>query len=728
MNAILSRRGLLHATAGLIVSFSLPAGRAFAQAAAAAKSVSPTEVESYIAIDAHGHVTLYAGKVDLGTGLQTAFMQIAADELDAPFAHVSMIQGDTELTPDQGPTNGSMSIQVGGLQVRHAAATARRELLHRAAQYLKAPVTELSIDNGLVSAKSGGSVPFGTLISGQAPLHLKVDDAAPVKTPAEYKLVGQSVPRVDIPDKIFATFTYMQDFRLPNMLHGRVVRPPAIGAALLSVDHKSVPPNVRIVQNGNFLGVVAATEWGAIKAAQALTAKWSDVQNLPDQATIYDYVRQTKVTHETVTSNVGDAPNAFNAAPRKLQASYEFAPHTHGSIGPSCAVAHFENGGVTVWTASQATHNLRDQLAATLKLPLEKVRCIYLAGAGCYGRNGHEDAAADAVLMAQAVGKPVRVQWMRQDEHGWDPKGPPVLIDMQAGLDESSKVQAWNATFFYPDSLATNVPLLGSDLAGLPSDGAMNPGGVLNDTQIPYHFPNIKTTALRLATTPLRPSWIRTPGRMQNTFANEGFLDEIAQEAGIDPLDLRLQAIDDPRGAEVLNRVAQMSGWHTRAKPDPKAPIAVGLGLAYLRYELYRTYVGAVAEVAVNRSTGETQVLRFFVAHDCGQIINPDGTRNQIEGNIIQTTSRVMKERVTFDRRMVTSLDWASYPILTFPEVPEVVIDLIDRPDTPPWGVGEATAAVVAPAISSAIFAAIGHRVRSVPFTPEVVKSAMQSA
>jgi CO/xanthine dehydrogenase Mo-binding subunit len=452
------------------------------------------------------------------------------------------------------------------------------------------------------------------------------------------------------------------------------------------------------------------------------------VQNLPDQATIYDYVRHTKVTHETVTSNVGNAPEILSTATRKLQASYDFAPHTHGSIGPSCAVAHFVNGGVTVWSASQGTHNLRAQLAATLKLPAEKVRCIYLAGAGCYGRNGHEDAAVDAVLMAQAVGKPVRVQWMRQDEHGWDPKGPPVAIDMQAALDQGGKVQAWNSVFFYPDSLATNVSLLGSDLAGLPSDGAMNPGNILNDTQIPYHFPNIKTTALRLATTPLRPSWIRTPGRMQNTFANEAFLDEIAAETGIDQLDLRLQTINDPRGAEVLNRVAQLSGWHTREKPDPKAPVAVGLGLAYLYYELYRTYVGAVAEVAVNRSTGETQVRRFFVAHDCGQIINPDGTRNQIEGNVVQTTSRVMKERVTFDRRMVTSLDWGTYPILTFPEVPEVVIDLIDRPETAPWGVGEATAAVVPPAIANAIYAAIGRRVRSVPFTPDVVKAAMQPA
>jgi CO/xanthine dehydrogenase Mo-binding subunit len=478
--------------------------------------------------------------------------------------------------------------------------------------------------------------------------------------------------------------------------------------------------------------VVATSEWAAIKAMRALPVKWSDTATLPDEAHIYDYVRQTPVTHTTVTTHAGDAAGALGAAARRLRASYHFAPQTHGSIGPSCAVAQFENGGVTVWTASQATHALRRQLAASLNLPAEKVRCIYLAGSGCYGRNGHEDAAADAVLLARAAGRPVRVQWMRQDEHGWDPKGPPVLIDMQAGLDHGApdqrRLAAWDGTFYYPDTTATNVALLGSDLAGLPSDGGMNPGNVINDSQIPYGVPNIQTTVLRLATTPLRPSWIRTPGRMQNTFANEAFFDEVASAMGRDPLDLRLELIHDPRGTEVLQRAAKMSGWHGRAKADRSAPTAVGFGLAYLHYELYRTYVAAIAEVDVDRATGDTRVRRFFVAHDCGQIINPDGARNQIEGNVVQTTSRVMKERVTFDRRMVTSLDWSSYPVLRFPEVPEVVIALIDRPDTVPWGVGEATAAVVPAAIANAIHDAVGARVRSVPFTPDAVKTAMQRA
>jgi nicotinate dehydrogenase subunit B len=753
MNLTLPRRSLLQAAGGLVVTFSLAGGRALARTdtaatdpavpgnaipgnAALGKSVAADQVGGFLAIAADGKVTMYPGKVDLGTGVQTALMQIVADELDIPFEQLSVIQGDTALTPDQGPTNGSLSIEKGGMQLRHAAATARRELLRRAAARLGVAEADLRIESGVVHATGpqaahttgDGAVSFGRLVGGEQ-LQLAVDPAAPMKTAGAYRLVGRSVPRVDIPDKVFARFTYMQDFRLPGMLHGRVIRPPAIGATLLSVDPSAVrhlPGQVQVVRAGNFLGVVANSEWAAIKAMQALPVKWSDTANLPDEAQIYDYVRQTPVSHEKVTSHAGDAAATLKTAARRVQASYQFAAHTHGSIGPSCAVAAFADGGVTVWSASQGTHVLRAQLAASLNLPAEKVRCIYLAGAGCYGRNGHEDAASDAVLMARAVGKPVRVQWMRQDEHGWDPKGPPVLIDMQAGLDQAGGLTAWNGTFFYPDTNAVNVVLLGSDLAGLPSDGGMNPGNIINDSQIPYAVANVQTTVKRLASTPLRPSWIRTPGRMQNTFANEAFFDEVAAAIGRDPMEMRLSLINDERGAAVLRLAGTMSGWSNRAKADPKAPTAVGFGLSYLHYELYRTYVAAIAEVEVDRTSGETKVRRFFVAHDCGQIINPDGTRNQIEGNIIQTTSRVMKERVTFDRRMVTSLDWSSYPILTFPEAPTVVIELIDRPDTAPWGVGEASAAVVPAAIANAIHDAVGARVRAVPFTPAEVKAAMQ--
>ncbi|MDR3536087.1 MAG: molybdopterin-dependent oxidoreductase [Acetobacteraceae bacterium] len=726
----LSRRGLLRSTAALVVSFSVPLRSAGAQPAAGGKSVSPNAVEGFLAIDATGHVTAFAGKVDLGTGMQTTLMQIVAEELDLPLDRLTLVQGDTALTPDQGPTSGSLSVERGGMQLRHAAATARQALLARAATRLGAPAGALRIQDGTVFGPGGAQLGFGALVA-DGPVTMPIDPAAPLKPPADYKLVGRSVPRIDIPGKVTGGFVYMQDFRLPGMLHARVIRPPAIGATLQHVDEASVqalPGHVRVVRRGNFLAVVADTEWAAIKASQTLTATWSDTAILPDQATIYDYVRATKVVHDNVTSDVGDVDAALAGAAHRLSASYDFAIHTHGSIGPSCAVAQVVDGQVTCWTASQSVHTLRTQLAAMAGVPVANMRCIYLAGAGCYGRNGHEDAAADAVLLAQAVGQPVRVQWMRQDEHGWDPKGPPVVIDMQGGLDAAGHLAAWRGAFFYPDATSQNVPLLGGDLAGLPSDGQLNPGNIVNDSAVPYHVPAMRTVVHRLASTPLRPSWIRTPGRMQNTFANEAFFDELAAAAGADPLDLRVRLIDDPRGAEVLHRVAAMCGWHTRLAQPADGKTAIGRGLSYLYYELYRTYVAAVAEVVVDRTTGDLRVRRFYVAHDCGQIINPDGARNQIEGNVIQTVSRVVKEAVTFDRKMVTSLDWASYPILTFPEVPEVVIEMIDRPDTPPWGVGEATAAVVPAAIANAVHDAIGRRVRSVPITPDKIKQALQGA
>jgi nicotinate dehydrogenase subunit B len=737
MKPALDRRAMLQGVGALVVTFAITRGRAGAQEptpqdteapeTAATKSVSADAVQGFLAIDPGGQVTIYAGKVDLGTGVETALMQIVAEELDVPLRRVTLIQGDTALTPDQGPTNSSFAIEKGGIQLRHAAATLRAELLRRAAARLPASIEDLRIVDGVVHASGTQGVDIGALAA-EAPVVLQVDAAASVKPPAAYKLVGMSVPRIDIPAKVTATFTFMQDFRLPGMLHGRVVRPPAVGATLLSVNETLVPGNVKIVRIANFLGVVADTEWAAIEAAQTLVARWSEVSNLPDEAHLFDYVRATPVSHEAVTSNVGDVPHALAEASRRLSATYDFAIHTHGSIGPSCAVAQLKDGQVTCWTASQATHNLRKQLAASLGVPALQIRCIYLAGAGCYGRNGHEDAAADAVLLARATGRPVRVQWMRQDEHGWDPKGAPALIDMQGAVDDHGRVSAWAGTFFYPDSTATNVTLLASDLAGLPSDAGMNPGGVLNDTAIPYRCANVRTFVRRLATTPLRPSWIRSPGRMQNTFANEAFLDELAALAGKDPLDVRLESIDDQRAAEVLARVARLSGWRTRPRPDPRADVAVGLGLAYVHYELSRTYVAGVAQVEVTRSTGQVQVRRVFVAHDCGQIINPDGVRNQIEGNVIQTVSRVLKEQVTFDRKNVTSLDRSSYPILTFPEVPDVVIDLIDRPDMAPLGVGEPSSAIVPAAVANAIHNAVGIRMRSVPFTPEKVRAALQRA
>ncbi len=743
-----SRRDFLKGTGMLIVSFSLPSRFKTASAQsgtpANAKTVALDDVDAFLAIDPSGGVTLYSGKVDLGTGISTALTQIVAEELDVPRARVQVIEGDTALTPAQGKTWGSLSIQNGGVQIRQAAATARHALLQEAAKRLGVPVEDLIVQEGTVRSRSGGKqVTYGELIGGKT-FSLKLDKQAPLKDPTTYKIVGKPVPRFDIPEKMTGQFTYMQDFKVPGMLHGRVVRPAAIGATLLSVDEssvKDVPGLVKVVRQGDFLGVVAESEWGAIRAAQKLKANWSSWEGLPEQSSLWEHVRATKVSKDDVTSNVGNAEPALEQAAKRLRATYNFAIHTHGSIGPSCAVAEIKEGRLTCWSSSQGTHDLRQQLAAMLSMPDTDVRAIYVEGSGCYGRNGHEDAAADAVLLARAVERPVRVQWMREDEHGWDPKGPPTLMDLQAGLDANGNVIAWYSQLYIPESAtgSVNVKLVAAELAGLPHETGMVPGNVIQNTAIPYTFPNVRTVAHRLAETPFRPSWIRAPGRMQNTFCNESFMDELAAAVGADPLEFRLRYLNDPRGVELLKRLASFAQWQGRSLSGPASSgrsspkrdsgdVATGRGLTYIKYELARTYVGAVADVEVNRKSGEIRVKHFAIVQDCGQIINPDGVKNQVEGNVTQTVSRVLKEEVTFDRSRVTSLNWASYPILTFPEMPDVDIELIDRPAEKPWGVGEPSAAVVPSAISNAVFDAVGVRLRSVPFTPAKVRAAMQSA
>jgi CO/xanthine dehydrogenase Mo-binding subunit len=741
-NLLASRRDVLKGGA-LLVSFSwlgLPV-RAIAQTEpvpAGGKPLALNSADTFLAIDGTGAVIIYSGKVDLGTGIRTALSQIAAEELDVPLSAVTIVEGDTALTPDQGPTFGSLSIQTGGVQIRNACAVARSALIELASAKLGVKPEELKIQDGVISG-GGKSTVYGELIGGKS-FALEVDHKNPPKTKSskDFKLVGTSVRRLDIPAKVTGTFTYMHDLRVPDMLHGRMVRPPAIGATLESVDEasiSSIPGAIQIVREGNFLGVVAENEWAAIKAAQQLKATWSTWEGLPEKVKLFEHVRATNVAKEEVTGTAGNSAEAMaKDGAKKFSATYDFAIHTHGSIGPSCAIAEFKDGKLTSWSASQATHNLQKQLAKMFELPLENVRCIYVEGSGCYGRNGHEDAAADAALLAKAVGKPVRVQWSRADEHGWDPKGPPTLVDLRAALDSSNTVTAWESEFFIPQQTPSTflVPLVAATLSGFPADETIAPGNIHQDSNIPYNFANIKTVCHRLESTPFRPSWIRTPGRMQNTFANECFIDELAAAAGADPVEFRLAYLDpaDKRGIEALSRAAALAKWEKRTSPKRGASgdVLKGRGVSYVKYELVRTYVAAVAEVEVERSAGTISVTRFYVTHDCGQIINPDGLKNQIEGNVIQTMSRTLIEDLKFDRSAVTSLDWAAYPILTFPQIPEIVIELIDRPNEKPWGAGEPSAAVIPSAISNAVFDAAGIRIRSVPFTPEKVKLAFSRA
>lgn len=729
-----SRRDFLKTSGALVVSFPLShplAAAAETAMAAPAKTVALDQVDGFVAIDAKGHVTVYSGKVDLGTGVFTALTQIAAEELSVPFERVTLVQGDTALTPDQGNTWGSLTIQAGGMQIRQACATAREALLGQAAQKLGAQRGEVTVKDGVVTAKSSGkSVTYGQLVGGKR-FELKVDAKAPHKPASEYTLVGKSVNRLDIPGKVTGKFTYMQDFKRPGMLHARVVRPAGMRAELLSVDDaaaKKIPGYVATVRKGNFVAAVARNEWAAIQGGAAIKADWSKWEGLPEKSRLWEHVRNTKVVSDEVFQNVGDAGKAMPTGARQISATYEFAVHTHASIGPSCAVADFRGGKLTVWSASQATHMLRRQLAKMLALKADDIRCLYVEGSGCYGRNGHEDAAADAALIAKEIGKPVRVQWSRADEQVWSPKGPPTLLEHRAALDAAGKVVAWESGVYIPNRpKGFEVTLVAAELSGLPKDTAF-PGNIHQSLAVPYTFPNIKATAHWLAETPFKPSWIRTPGRMQNTYANESFMDECAAAAGADPVEYRLANLKDARGAECINRCATIAKWAPRGKtPRDKGEIAHGRGFSYVKYELVRTYVAVVADVSVNRRTGRVKVDRFHVAHDCGQIINPDGLRNQIEGNVIQTTSRTLIEDLAWDRSTVTGLDWMTYPILRFPDVPSVHTDLIDRPTEQPWGAGEPTAAVVPSAIANAIYDAIGVRLRSVPFTPDKVLAGLKT-
>lgn len=745
----MDRRAFLKQSGGLLVSFSLPATLVATATPALAQSVSAVDaagqtvtrpsaakgdVDAWLAIAPNGRVTVFSGKVDLGTGARTALAQMVAEELDVAFTQVDLVMGDTLLTLDQGQTAGSLTIQDGGGTLRRAAASARRALVSRAAAQWEVEPATLTVRDGVIATPDNAHrIGYGELLAGK-PIEVALDPKVPLKDPAKHALVGKSVARVDIPGKVTGQFTYMQDFRVPGMLHARVIRPAGPGAKLVSVDESSVAgmTGVRVVRKQDFLAVLSPTEWGAIKAARTLKVQWDDPPHFPEQADLYRYWRALPVASVETPANKGDAAGALATASKRVEATYEFPPNTHGSIGPACAVADFRDGQCTIWSAAQSTHSLQGEIALTLGVDKAKVRLIYLDGAGCYGRNGHEDCSADAALVSQLAGAPVRVQWMRADEHGWDPKSPPTVIDLKGGLDAQKRPVAWQSEFYaaaQKGSIA-EFPLLATVTSGIKRPAYVT-GNISKNADILYTLPNVSTRVNRMTDSAFRTAHLRSPGRLQNAFANEAFFDELAMAAGADPLQWRLDYLPDPRARAVLEDVARLSNWNVRTskairrKGDPR-DVVRGRGLAFVRYDNDRTYVATVLEVAVNRKTGQIRVTDIWCSHDCGQIINPDGTRNQIEGGIIQTVSRVLMEELKFDRQKITSVDWNTYPILRFPDVPNIHISLIDRPEAPPWGAGEMAPATIPAAISNAVFAATGARLRSVPFLPEKTLAAMK--
>jgi nicotinate dehydrogenase subunit B len=716
----ISRRDLLKTGGALVVSFALGAKRAAAQQPS--KPLDPSEVDSFLAIHADGSVTIYTGKVDVGTGLRIAVRQMAAEELGVSVGRITLIEGDTGLTPDQGGTGGSTGLTRGGSEVRQAAATARRVLLSLASQELKHPAAELTILNGEVWPASGEqSIGIGKLI-GDRRFSLRVDPKAALRDPASYQIVGKPFFRPDIPAKCTGRNAYLQDFTLPGMLHGRVIRPPAIGATLVSVDESSIHniPDVKVVRLGSFLGVVAPDEWAAVRAARELKATWSEWKGLPGSDGLEHWIRQAPIDKDQTLLSKGD-PAALPTAGKQLSATYYWPFQSHASLGPSCAVADWREEGLTVWSSSQSTHGLRVSFARMFGIPEAKVRVIYRDGAGSYGGNGNDDSAADAVLLSRAAGQPVRVQWMRQDEHGWDPKGPVQLLDLQAGLDAQGRIAAWETQMWLPASISGTRPFLGIDAAGITQAHGQGGGQIAQNGDPPYEAPHVKVVVHWTKETPLRISNLRAPGKIANVFAVESFTDELAAAAGVDAVDFRRRGLNDPRALAVLERAASMINWKPRPSPNPQP--GAGRGIAYMRYKQAENYVALAMEVAVDRATGKVSVRRVTCAHDCGLVVNPDALRNQIEGCIVQTLSRTLHEEVKFDGSRVTSVDWSSYPILTFPEVPEVEVALLDHPELPLLGAGEAATAPVAAALGNAIFDASGIRLRAVPFTPARLKA-----
>jgi CO/xanthine dehydrogenase Mo-binding subunit len=733
VNIEITRRDFLKATAALVVAFGWPLETESRAATTLRDSGGPlpaNQIDSWLIVHNDNSLTVMTGKVELGTGVSTSLRQIVADELDFPFEKIRWIQGDTANSVDQAPTFGSQTIKRGGGQLRQAAAEAKATLLSLAAGRLGVPEEALTVANGVIAARDGAGerLTFAELLGGQS-FEREISGKIKAKAPSAYKLVGRPIPRVDIPAKITGAHVYVQNLRLPGMLHGRVIHPASIGAHLIRVDESSIaslPGLVKIVVNQDFVGLVCEREEQAIRAARELKVEWQTASTpLPPMSELAETLRKIP-SDDRPAGSAGDVDAAFSTAAKTLSAAYRWPYQLHASIGPSCAVADVKGGSATIWCATQGAHQLRPTIAQLLGISSAQVRVIYTEAAGCYGHNASDDAAADAALLSQSVGQPVRVQWMRQDEHGWEPVGPAMVMELRGGLDNDGKIVAWDFQGWTPTHSSRPNGSAGSLLAGQLTNkaaGMPSQSGADRNANHTYNFKNNRVLVHWLRSSPLRASALRGLGSPQNTFANESFMDELAFAAGVDPVEFRLRQLDDDRAKTVLQVAVKRADWPNR--PAAQSAMKHGRGVGFVRYERTEAYVAAIADVEINPADGTVRVAKVVVAHDCGLIVNLDGLRNQIEGNVIQATSRALKEEVKFDRSRITSLDWSSYPILRFPEIPEVVVELIDRPDQPAVGAGEATTSAVPAAIANAIFNALGVRLREVPFTPERIKAAL---
>jgi nicotinate dehydrogenase subunit B len=744
-----SRREFLKTGGALVVSFALPGCASVvpheaalpAPGAAWPAKVDPAELDSWLRIAADGSVTASVGKIEAGMGVGTSFAQIVAEELDVPVERVTIVMGDTATTVNQRGTGSSNGVMQGGSALRKAGAQGRAALLAMASARLGVPAEALQVRDGVVfvAADPAKRATYGELI-GDKQFNVKVAKKPVLKDPKDYRVAGHPVPRMDIPAKVDATYRYVADLRVPGMLHARVVRPPEARAKVVRVDEGAkLPGLVRVVRKGDFLAVVCEREEQAIGAAKALAVEWSRPAALywESEDALYEALRAGK-PKSTKTADVrGDVDSALAAAAHRVEARYEFPFQSHASIGPGCAVADVRDGGAVVWSGGQKPYPLRGAVAEMLSLPAEKVRIIWMPGPGSYGMNDADDAAMDAAILSQAVGRPVRVQYMRHEGTGWDPKGPPAVFHLRAGLDGAGNVAAWDceARGFSGQLRPSGTDVAGDSLAAQIIGGYRTKGH--DEHKFPdegYAFPAKRKVSHILPWeqslgTPLRTAHLRDPDGPQCCFASESFADEVAYAAGVDPVEFRLRYLQDPREKAVVEAAARKAGWQPHAGPRRRkeGALLVGQGLAYA--PRHGTMVAVVAEVAVEPATGRYRVRRFTVAHDCGFVVNPRSLQGTIEANLMQAMSRAMHEAVRFDATRVRSVDWITYPILDMTEVPDAVDIVVigNKPGAKVYGAGEPSTRPVPAAIANALHDAIGARVRRVPLTPEAVLAAMRA-
>ena len=750
-----SRRDFLKTSGALIVTFSLAPEIVSAQRLDGASS---NQLDGWLAINADGTITAYTGKCELGHGLYTAQTQLVAEELSVPFNRVKLIQCDTALTPDQGTTSGAQShptnFNQGALAL--AGATAREALLDMASKRLGAPVEQLAVNDGVVSIKSDASkkVSYGALIGGKK-FNLTLNTRAKRKNPSEWTVLGKPVPRVEIPAMATGEFEYVHNVRIPAMLYGQVVRPPAYGSTLMSVDESSVkglPGNVKVVVKKNFVGVVADKPWQAMQAANKLKVTWTPGAPLPKHGEIHEYLRNKKPTRDTYLVNSKDVDDKMGQAAKIIKATYHYPYQMHGSFGTSCAVADVQSGKATIYSPTQAVYPLRSTLAVLLGMPQENVHVIFRMGSGCYGINGADTVSYDAALLSQAVGKPVRIQLTRKDEMAWENYGLAFVIDERVGVDKDGTIiawdhESWSPTFggrpggnapgnvvsgllagFQPAAFAARTPApdptnFGNNSNAVPSyvsgtvNGRSGGTGKIRSERVQTHD----------VQSPFFTGPLRSPARLQNTFAHESFLDEVAAQMKADPVEYRLRHLSDSRLIDVVKGAAKSANWETRPSPrggTRRTGVASGRGISCVLYEGDNGYCAVVAEVDVNQDTGAIKVKRLVIANDVGPISNPDGLKNQLEGGALHGLSRTLNEEVTWDDEKITSIDWRTYrPLPVGAEIPEIETVLINRPDARATGAGETAVTVVAGAIGNAVFDATGVRLRQIPFTPERVKA-----